>query len=347
MSGTFPSVCLNLEIQSLKMLFPTSADMRRKYTPFLASAFVASLLLFQNISFLTISAGREGDWPFGGKDAGRRNYAESERELMPPLILKWTQNVTDSYIDAITTGSGRVFLALEEGGGHPNRVLCLDEVSGKELWKYDIPNSGGAMDCAPAYFEDAIYVGGQVETSLHVLDAKTGSLKWSFKLNSSMYASAPAVVGGLVYVRSGTNIFAIDPATRSLKWKLQRTYAEFAFYGDTLFAQSSSYILALDRMTGVQKWNKSIGAAYWYNAPIVSGQSLFIMGAERDRFTLLSLSASDGSRKWTYYIDKGFTETGVFPGFLAEGNGVLCASLVNVTRTSGASIYNGKIVALD
>jgi len=280
-----------------------------------------------------------GDWPMGGAGSGRRNFNDAEKTLLPPLVVKWSRDIRYE-VDCITVVGNRIFLGM---GGDPNKVACLDAADGKQIWNYSVKGSGGSNSVAPAYLDGRIYFGGQGATRLHVLDASDGSFIWGMDLAGSMYAKPPAAAGGLVYVAGGYTLYAIDPTTRSVKWTAQNLFATPAVSGGVVFASifaPSGSIVALDANTGAQKWNKTMNT-FWYDLPLVSGETIFVGGRDGSGPAIFALSKTDGSEKWRAHINNSLSLSGFNSGFMAEGDGVL------VAVASDASLKTTEVYAFD
>jgi len=284
----------------------------------------------------TVSA---GDWPMGGAGSGRRNFNDAEKSLLPPLVVKWSHNIRYE-VDCITVVGDRIFLGM---GGDPNKVACLDAADGEEIWNYSVEGSGSSNSVAPAYLDGRIYFGGQGAARLHVLNASDGSFIWGMDLAGSMYAKPPAVAGGLVYVTGGTTLYAIDPTTRSVKWTAQNLFAAPAVSGGVVFASifaPSGSIVALDASTGAQRWNKTMNT-FWYDLPLVSGETVFVGGRDGSGPAIFALSKTDGSEKWRARINNSLSLSGFNSGFMAEGDGVLVVVAVD------ASLKTTEVYAFD
>jgi outer membrane protein assembly factor BamB len=264
-----------------------------------------------------------GDWPMGGAGPDRRNFNEAEKTLLPPLFVKWSRDVRYE-VDCVTAVGDRLFLGL---GGDPNKVVCLDAADGEEIWNYSVEGSGASNDVAPAYLDGRIYFGGQTAKKLCVLNATDGSFIWGMDLAGSMYARPPAVAGGLVYVTGGQTLYVIDPTTRSVKWTAQNLAAAPAVSDGVVFAPvwtTGRPIIAFDGNTGAQKWNKTV-VIFWYDLPLVSGETVFIGGRDESGPAIFALSKTDGTEKWRAHINSSLDLGGFNSGFMAEGDGVLVA----------------------
>ncbi len=79
-----------------------------------------------------------------------------------------------------------------------NRVSCLDAVTGRELWEVLIRGES----TLPALTKSEVFV-GSAEGILYRLDIKTGKIKESYRLGSSVYS--PVVANGCVLVVTDSN----------------------------------------------------------------------------------------------------------------------------------------------
>ena len=123
------------------------------------------------------------------------------------------------------------------------------------------------------------------------------------------YLSSPALWGGAVYFGSGDgNVYALDAATGTLKWKFHTgdvVHASPAISDGTVFIGSwDSYFYALDAATGKEKWRFKTGEDHnIYNqvgiqssAAIMDG--LVYFGCRDSNF--YALDAHTGEKKWAF-----------------------------------------------
>ena len=123
------------------------------------------------------------------------------------------------------------------------------------------------------------------------------------------YLSSPAVWNGAVYFGSGDgNVYALDAATGTLKWKFHTgdvVHASPAIADGTLFIGSwDSYFYALDAATGKEKWRFKTGEDHEIanqvgiqsSAAVADGTVYF---GCRDS-NLYALDAATGQKKWSF-----------------------------------------------
>ncbi|MDB6055388.1 MAG: Pyrrolo-quinoline quinone [Verrucomicrobiales bacterium] len=141
-------------------------------------------------------------------------------------------------------------------------------------WKITIP----AGNSSPIIWEDQLFITGMVSNDLITLcyDTKTGEMKWSQKVTATALEKThrlgnpatptPATDGAMVYSYFGSfGVVAYDMEGKA-KWehRLPTPMVEFGtgtsplLWNDTLFLivdqDQDSYLLALDKKTGNQKW---------------------------------------------------------------------------------------------
>jgi len=285
----------------------------------------------------------------GASGADRRNFNEAERTLLPPLVMKWSQDINYGIdeVDCITVAGGKLFLG---SGGDPNKIVCLDATNGDEIWNYSVEGSGGSNDVSPAYLDGKVYFGGQGANKLYVLNAADGSLIWDMDLEGDLYSRAPAVSGGLVYVTGGETLYVIDPTARSVKWSAKHLISAPAVSGGTVFASlgpTNSRVGAFDSNTGLLEWNKTMNV-FWWDLPVVSGETVFIGGNDALGPAVFALSKTDGSEKWRAHINSSLALEQLRSGFMAEGDGVLvtvaCDAYCTATEVCAFNSTTGSLL---
>jgi outer membrane protein assembly factor BamB len=168
--------------------------------------------------------------------------------------------------------------------------------------------------------------------NFYAVDTATGKKQWSFKtagerrfagkhLHGSVpmaetmpdpfdfYLSSPTVWNGVVYFGSGDgNVYALDEASGTLKWKFQTgdvVHASPAIADGALFIGSwDSYFYALDAATGNEKWRFKTGedpnihnqVGIQSSAAVNDGVVYF---GCRDS-NLYALDAASGQKKWAF-----------------------------------------------
>ena len=254
-----------------------------------------SRLAFTLASLLALSPvaqARADDWPqwLGPqRDGVWREQGVLDTIPKDGLKVRWRAPVAMGYAGPAVAG-GKVFVMdrrLAEGAKPPSdpferksgipgteRVVCLDEATGKQLWayEYDCPYTvsyAGGPRCTPAVDSDRVYAYG-TEGHLHCLDVNTGKVVWGRKLTDQPtpmwgYAGHPLVDGDLVYVPVADPkgiLYALNKRTGELAW--QAIPAKEAGYSPPIVREVAGRrqlilwypagVSALDPATGKPLW---------------------------------------------------------------------------------------------
>ncbi len=235
------------------------------------------------------------DWPqwLGpGRDAVWREPGILDRFPNEGLQPLWRTPLRPGYSGPAVAG-GRVFVMdrrLAPGARNPEnlfkrgnipgdeRVLCLDERTGKPLWErswpagYTISYPKGPR-ATPTVDGDRVYTLG-AEGDLHCLDVKTGDIVWRKSFSTDYGAKAPTwghaahplihgdklicLVGG-----EGSAVVAFDKATGKEHWRAL-TAKDIAYCAPAihkiagrhrLIVWHTKAVSSLDPDTGLVQWN--------------------------------------------------------------------------------------------
>lgn len=237
--------------------------------------------------------------------------------------VKWKFHTDGSVFSSPAVTNGVVYVGSGDGN-----LYAVNQETGALKWKFPTGSrvaSSAAVDGGVAFF--ASYDG-----NFYAVDTATGKKKWSFKtagerrfagkhLHGSVpvaetmpdpfdfFLSSPTVLNGAVYFGSGDgNVYALDAAVGTLKWKFQTgdvVHASPAIADGTLFIGSwDSYFYALDAVTGKEKWRFKTGedpdihnqVGIQSSAAVVDGMVYF--GCRDSNF--YALDANTGQKKWAF-----------------------------------------------
>jgi len=199
------------------------------------------------------------------------------------------------YAQAIT------YFSLYAGHGY---LVALDAGTGRQIWSLK-RERGHISD--PSISGNLVYVGIGSRTIVGV-NAKTGQEQWRFsapstakpvkglrlKLFSGVYAPSPVVANQLVVF--GTlegDIYAVDQATKALKWNFQAdgSIGRIAVAkGVAYFGTSSGSAYSVDLTSGQERW-KINAQVRW---PVVADGSLYFS----DKGSIYAVDAATGQTKW-------------------------------------------------
>ncbi|HEY2785967.1 MAG TPA: PQQ-binding-like beta-propeller repeat protein [Fimbriiglobus sp.] len=208
----------------------------------------------------------------------------------------WSAPVAGGYAGPAVAG-GKVFVTdyqsaeltpeIRESGNWDfkeltgiERVLCLDEKSGHQLWKYEYPvkyklSYPAGPRCTPNVVDGKVYTLG-AEGHLACLDAATGKKVWSKELKQEYKTEAP--IWG----------YAAHPLIDGKKLI-------------TLAGGDGSFVVALDKDTGTEIWKSQTQGKQdqGYSPPLlteVNGVRELIVGSPT---ALRGLDPETGKRLWT------------------------------------------------
>lgn len=204
------------------------------------------------IAAISATAARADDWPqWLGPQRDGVWRETSLVETFPEGGLKklWSAKVGAGYTGPAVAG-GKVFVmdrTLAEGAANPRnafdnktevkggeRVLCLDEKTGQQLWSHEYPvaykiSYASGPRCTPSVDGNRVYTLGAMG-DLFCLDAATGKVVWGKQLMKDYGASVPLwgfsahpLVDGdkLIVLAGGSNgrlVIAFDKTTGAEKW---------------------------------------------------------------------------------------------------------------------------------
>jgi outer membrane protein assembly factor BamB len=231
-----------------------------------------------------------------------------------PKVL-WRAPVAGGYA-GVAVAEGKVFVTdFVPGGELPGdnferktaagteRVLCLDEATGKELWKYEIPvtytiSYPAGPRCTPTIDGDRVYTLG-AEGNLLCLSVTDGRVIWAKDLKKDYdtkaalwgWAGHPLVDGNRLFVIAGTakaHVVALDTLTGKELWRAG-TAPEQGYSPPTIIEAGGVRQLVLMKPDGMYAVAPDTGAILWetpYNAdngsiimaPVKVGEHVYVGG---------------------------------------------------------------------
>ena len=237
--------------------------------------------------------------------------------------LKWKFHTMAPFLTSPIVSGDTVYVG---GGNH--MFYAIDLATGGEKWLFQ---TGGRVQGTAAVSSGSVFF-ESYDSNFYCLDAATGKLKWKFKTEGErrfaakhlhgaepaaetmpdpfdFFLSSPVVVNGTVYFGSGdSNIYALDSATGSIKWKFKAgdvVHATPAVANGTVFIGSwDSYFYALDATTGREKWRFKTGEdpdihnqqGIQSSAAVADGMVYF--GCRDSKF--YALDAATGKQLWAF-----------------------------------------------
>lgn len=199
--------------------------------------------------FLSADIGHSGEgenagwpqWRGPGRDghSSEKGLLKSWSQKQPEIL--WEISAGEGF-SGVSVSDNRLFTMWDSG--ESQLLVCLDALSGQELWDYRVgesfkdgfgngPRSTPTVDGTNVY---AISAGG----ALHAVDTKTGKMLWSRDLGAEYdsqipehgYSSSPLVEGEKLIVEVGGNkdyaFVAFNKKTGDVLWHSQTDQAAYS-----------------------------------------------------------------------------------------------------------------------
>jgi outer membrane protein assembly factor BamB len=250
------------------------------------------------------------------------------------------------------------------------RVIALDEKTGKELWKYEYPvkyaiSYPAGPRCTPLVKDGKVYTLG-AEGDLFCFDAKSGSIVWKKELKKDYntksdlwgYAAHPQLDGNKLITLAGgegSHVIALDKDTGKEIWKSQ-TQTRQGYSPPLLTTAAGVRQLIVFGPTALRALNPETGERLWttpYSAdeasvimtPVRFGDYVFVGGFKGKNLLVKLTSDKPGADVvWKDKKDHGVSPVNVQPylqdnvlyGF--DDNGKMYA----VELPSGKRLWEGS-----
>lgn len=221
-------------------------------------------------------------------------------EFSPSKNVAWKASVPYGQSSPVV-GAGRVYLTASE----PDKLLtiCLDAKTGKELWRRDIPRTKPqtifrANDPAsptPAADKEGV-VAFFAEYGL-IAYSPEGKQMWSVPLgpfkNFYGMAASPVHAGNMIVQvcdqQSGSYLLAVDRKTGRQRWKTQRPALDIGWATPIVFGSSQLIVLGTTRL---DSYYLDTGESRWW-MPVGSGGSLGTPVAVGNTLFVSTLSSTE------------------------------------------------------
>jgi outer membrane protein assembly factor BamB/type 1 glutamine amidotransferase len=145
-------------------------------------------------------------------------------------------SMEDGGFGSVTVAGGKVYLLVawksgfEGASERQDVIVCLEEETGKTLWKVGYPGIGTdhASSSMPCVADNKVFVCGVA--CLYCLDAESGTLLWKTGEIGKQISSSPLYLDGMVIV-SANSLFAYDAATGKELWRQDEAAGGPSFEG--------------------------------------------------------------------------------------------------------------------
>lgn len=270
------------------------------------------------ILLILIAPVQADDWPqWMGPDRDNQCKEAGILEKFPaggPKVL-WRSPIAGGYAgpavvdrkvfitDYVTSDDVKVGNFERQEFTGTERVLCLDEATGKEIWKheyavkYSVSYPSGPR-CTPNVDGSYVYTLGS-EGHLFCFKSDDGSVVWSKQLKQEYqtkaalwgYSAHPLIDGDNLLTLAGgegSHIVALNKLTGEEVWR-SSTSREQGYSPPTIIEYADSRQLILLKPDSVSAVNPTDGSEYWsvpYDAtsgsiimsPVMVGQYLYVAG---------------------------------------------------------------------
>jgi outer membrane protein assembly factor BamB len=275
------------------------------------------ILLLLVVSFGNTATLTAEDWPeWRGK--GRQGvWTETgivDKFPADGLKVSWRGEVGNGYAGP-AVADGRVYVSdiiNRQGRRGTERALCLDENSGKVLWRHEWPAdySGMSYDngprATPTVDGDRVYILGAAG-ALHCLNAKTGKVIWkkdygedyNTEIPTWGIAGAPLVDGdrliALVGGEPDAKVVAFDKMTGKELWRALSSDGEPGYNPPFLVEVGGTKQLIIWHPHAITSLGPETGEVFWEHAFDVH-HGLTVATPVVDRNRLLVTAFYEGSR---------------------------------------------------
>jgi outer membrane protein assembly factor BamB len=256
---------------------------------------------------------------------GDAQHSGIYKQIGVPLLhgVKWKFKTGGAVISTPAVIDGTAYF-----GSNDHYFYAVNLIDGAQRWKF---KTGGRVTSSPAVYQGNVYF-GSYDGNIYSVDAKSGEQRWKFASEGErrftgkhlhgadpagesmpdpfdFYLSSPTVVGDTVYVGSGDgNIYALDAASGSLRWKFRTgnvVHASPAVANGTVYIGSwDSFFYALDAKSGKERWRFKTGEDHdianqvGIQASATVADGVVYFGC-RDS-NLYALDAATGAKKWAF-----------------------------------------------
>jgi outer membrane protein assembly factor BamB len=251
-------------------------------------------------------------------------------------------------------------------GSTDHKLYSVNRDDGSLKWSFD---THGPVNSSPAVAQDLVMF-ASVDGRFYAVDAATGKQKWMYKTAGEsrftapgikgavthtelmadpfdVFLSSPAVANGVVYFGSGDhNVYALDVATGTLKWKFKTgdvVHASPAVVNNVVYIGSwDRNMYALNAKTGTELWRYQTGNdTVIYNqigiassAAVSNGVVFF--GCRDGHF--YAVDAKTGQQKWNIDNNKGWVI-----GSPAVHNGIVYFATSDGRRFKAIDAATGQV----
>jgi outer membrane protein assembly factor BamB len=217
------------------------------------------------------------------------------------LTLLWKDTVGTGDASPVLVGK-KLYLHTRQDGNEV--ILCLDPLTGKEIWKESYPSasSSGPSSSHPGPRSTPVIANGKIVTFgvtgiLSCLDAETGKVLWRKENPTNAVPQyftgmSPLIVNNICIVHTGSKdngqVLALDINTGAEKWKWNGDGPAYASPSlmvmgkeQHIIVQTEKNLIALNFTDGKLLWQvQTTPAQRFYNcvSPYIDGKRIYYTG---------------------------------------------------------------------
>jgi outer membrane protein assembly factor BamB len=278
----------------------------------------ATLLGVGAVAFTTTLA-QAGDWPVyrgPNRDGISAETGWSTQWDASGPKEAWRAQIGTSFC-IVSVVNGKVYTM--GNAEDTDTVWCLDEKTGKEVWKFSYPckldpkNFEGGPTATPTIDGGKVYTFSRYG-HVYALDAATGKEIWTKHAVNDGGAARPTwgfsgsvlVAGDLAIVNAGATGLALNKNTGEIVWKSAGTggySTPLAFTHEgtkAVMLFSAKTVAAVALADGKKLWEHPWKTSYDVNAadPILSGNKVFVSSGYDRGCTMFEVNGSETKTLW-------------------------------------------------
>lgn len=179
------------------------------------------------------------------------------------------------------------------------RLYGLDLDTGTEVWHREFERDYFIQGLASS--DSAVVLAGR-NGDVFGYDPASGDVAWSSSVGGEV-GGGPATASGLVAVRGGDFLAAVEAGTGTVRWKTEGDFHDRpAVASGTVYCPTRGELVALDAATGDRRWRAAIDGDTVGETSAI-GEVVYCTVTEGDRAWKLGLDAAEGCRRGRFEGD--------------------------------------------
>jgi eukaryotic-like serine/threonine-protein kinase len=227
---------------------------------------------------------------------------------------------TFHYFTSPVVAEGVLYFTIYQGDAY---FYAVDTATGKQIVTLKFDSNDLSY---PIAMGRTVFFGTDAG-SVYAYDVTTQTKKWMAQTGASFGRVEPVMEDGMIYICGSGAVFALAADTGKLSWTYiaEKSLSGPAVQGDYVVVLSDKTLIAIDKKTGLKKWEISTGRDFF--GPSILDDQIFVRHVDGE---VRAYALRDGALRWKSK---------------KEGGAETALALSN-----GAVIYGeefGNLVALD